>query len=73
MAQGLAIDEQRKERLSRQPECAHVLAPPAQRQTNVDVDVDPNDFDPNDSDPNDIPAGPGPRPTVADDFSDDDW
>lgn len=64
MAQGLAIDEQHKERASHQPDCAQVLAPP-QQQTNVEVD--PNDVD---VDPNDLP--PGPRPTIADDFSDDD-
>ena len=66
MAQGLAIDEQRKERASHQPACAQVLSPPqgaGPAQDNADVD-------PNDRDPNDMP--PGPRPTVADDFSDDD-
>lgn len=62
MAQGLAIDEQHKQRSSHQPDCAQVLAPP-QQQANVDVD-------PKDVDPNDMP--PGPLPTIADDFSDDD-
>ena len=75
MAQGLAIDEQHKQRSSHQPECAHVLAPPPQAQANADVDPndsDPNDADPNDADPNDMDMPAGPRPTKADDFSDDD-
>lgn len=70
MAQGPAIDEQHKERSSHQPECAQVLAPPPQAQANGEVD--PNDVDPNDADPNDMVVAPGPRPTAADDFSDDD-
>jgi len=69
MAQGPAIDEQHKERLAHEPVCAQVLAPPAGEQTHADVD--PNEMDPNDIDPNDMP--PGPRPTIEDDFSDDDW
>lgn len=68
MAQGPAVDEQHKQRSSHQPDCAQVLAPPTQQQTHADVD--PDDMDPNDVDPNDI--APGPRPTIADDFSDDD-
>jgi hypothetical protein len=71
MAQGLAIDEQRKQRASHLPTCAEVLAPLAPAQQ-AGTDVDPNDMDPNDADPNDMP--PGPRPTTADDFSsDDEW
>ncbi|KAF8553061.1 hypothetical protein OG21DRAFT_1308971 [Imleria badia] len=62
MAQGLAIDEQHKQRSSHHPNIAQVLAPP-QAQANADAD-------PNDDDPNDMP--PGPLPTVEDDFSDDD-
>ncbi|KAF8127847.1 hypothetical protein EV363DRAFT_1341549 [Boletus edulis] len=70
MAEGLAIDEQHKQREDYQPDCARVLAPP-QAQTD-NADVNPNDSDPNDSDPNDVDIPPGPRPTRADDFSDDD-
>ena len=67
MAQGLAIDEQHKQRSSHQPNVTQVLALP---KTNAEVD--PNDVDPNDVDTNDMP--PGPLPTVEDDFSsDDDW
>ncbi|KAF8437718.1 hypothetical protein L210DRAFT_3647385 [Boletus edulis BED1] len=68
MAEGFAIDEQHKQREDYQPDCAQVLAP-LQTQT-ANADVDSNDIDSNDVDPNDIP--PGPRPTTADDFSDDD-
>ncbi|KAG9312525.1 hypothetical protein JVU11DRAFT_6920 [Chiua virens] len=73
MAQGLAIDEQHKQRLAHQPECAQLLAPP-QQPSNANADED-EDGDPNDFNPNDAPRGPGPRPTAADDFSDgdDDW
>lgn len=64
MAQGPAIDEQHMQRSSHQPDCAQVLAPP-QQQLQAHADVDPNDID-----PNDMPIRP--RPTIADDFSDDD-
>lgn len=65
MAQGLTIDEQRKQRSSHQPDCAQVLAPPPTQQP-ANADVDPDDVDPND-------MSPARRPTIEDDFSDDDW
>ncbi|KIK92515.1 hypothetical protein PAXRUDRAFT_13188 [Paxillus rubicundulus Ve08.2h10] len=68
MAEGLAIDEQRKHRLSRQPDCAQVLAPPP---------VNSEECDPNDAvvDPNDMPPAPSTlvRRMEEDEFSEDDW
>jgi len=67
MAQGLAIDEQRTERSSRQPDCAYMLPPPPEaQQEQADAEADPDDFD-----PNDMP--PAPQPNIVDDGSDDDW
>ena len=65
MAQGPAIDEQHKQRASHQPDCAQLLAPPQAPAASNAAEADPNDVD-----PNDMPAVR--RPTIEDDFSDDD-
>lgn len=68
MAQDLAIDEQRAERLSRQPDCAYVLSsPPDAQQGQADAEANSDEFDPNDEPP------VAPPPNIVDDSSDDDW